>query len=101
MNSGQTFSMKAVATAGESTYAGIVRMVTAAQTAKAPFIRIADRYALLLLPVTITLAGGAWLVTGDPIRGLAVLVVATPCPPTRIVVCPLRLPGQGLEVATG
>ena len=33
-------------------------MVTAAQTAKAPFIRLADRYALLLLPVTLSLAGG-------------------------------------------
>jgi heavy metal translocating P-type ATPase len=80
LNAGQTFSMKAVATAGESTYAGIVRLVTAAQTAKAPFIRLADRYALLLLPVTVFVAGGAWLLTGDPVRGLAVLVVATPCP---------------------
>ena len=51
LNAGQTFSMKATATAGESTYAGIVRLVTAAQTAKSPFIRLADRYALLLLPV--------------------------------------------------
>jgi heavy metal translocating P-type ATPase len=80
LNAGETFSMKAVATAKESTYAGIVRLVTAAQTAKAPFIRLADRYALLLLPVTVAAAGGAWLLTGDPIRGLAVLVVATPCP---------------------
>jgi heavy metal translocating P-type ATPase len=80
LNAGETFSMKAMATAGESTYAGIVRLVTAAQTAKAPFIRLADRYALLLLPVTVFVAGGAWLLTGDPIRGLAVLVVATPCP---------------------
>ena len=80
LNAGQTFSMKATATAGESTYAGIVRLVTAAQTAKSPFIRLADRYALLLLPVTLLVAGGAWLLTGDPIRGLAVLVAATPCP---------------------
>jgi heavy metal translocating P-type ATPase len=80
LNAGQTFSMKATATAGQSTYAGIVRLVTAAQTAKSPFIRLADRYALLLLPITIVVAGGAWFLTGDPIRGLAVLVVATPCP---------------------
>jgi len=80
LNAGETFSLKATTTAGESTYAGIVRLVTAAQTAKAPFIRLADRYALLLLPVTVAVAGGAWLLTGDPIRGLAVLVVATPCP---------------------
>jgi heavy metal translocating P-type ATPase len=80
VNAGETFEFAATATAGESTYAGIVRMVTAAQTAKAPFIRIADRYALLLLPATIVVAGLAWWLSGDPIRALAVLVAATPCP---------------------
>jgi heavy metal translocating P-type ATPase len=80
LNAGDTFEVKATATAEESTYAGIVRLVTAAQTAKAPFIRLADRYALLLLPVTILVAGVAWVLSGDPIRALAVLVVATPCP---------------------
>ncbi|MGE0022414.1 MAG: heavy metal translocating P-type ATPase [Hyphomicrobium sp.] len=80
LNAGETFEMRATARAGESTYAGIVRMVTAAQTAKAPFIRLADRYALLLLPVTLLLAGAAWILSGDPIRGLAVLVASTPCP---------------------
>ena len=80
LNAGETFELRATATAGESTYAGIVRMVTAAQTAKAPFIRLADRYALLLLPITLAVAGVAWLVSGDAIRGLAVLVAATPCP---------------------
>src|SRR6516162_8542921 len=80
LNAGETFEMRATATAGASTYAGIVRMVTAAQTAKAPFIRVADRYALLLLPVTLAVAGAAWLLSGDSIRGLAVLVAATPCP---------------------
>ena len=80
INAGETFELRATAIAGESTYAGIVRMVTAAQTAKAPFIRLADRYALLLLPVTLLLAGAAWFLSGDPTRGLAVLVAATPCP---------------------
>lgn len=80
VNAGETFEMRATARAGDSTYAGIVKMVTAAQTAKAPFIRLADRYALLLLPVTLILAAAAWLWSGDPIRGLAVLVASTPCP---------------------
>jgi cation transport ATPase len=53
-------------------------LVTAAQTAKSPFIRLADRYALLFLPVTLSLAGAAWIMSGDAIRGLAVLVTATP-----------------------
>ena len=80
VNAGETFEMQATATAGESTYAGIVRLVTAAQTAKAPFIRMADKYALLLLPVTLVVAGAAWLASGDALRGLAVLVASTPCP---------------------
>jgi heavy metal translocating P-type ATPase len=80
LNAGETFEIRASATASESTYAGIVRMVSAAQTAKSPFMRLADRYALLLLPATLLLAGGAWLFSGDPVRGLAVLVAATPCP---------------------
>ena len=80
VNAGRTFSIAATATEGESTYAGIVRMATAAQTAKSPVIRLADRFALLLLPASLGLAGIAWMVSGDPVRALAVLVAATPCP---------------------
>ncbi len=80
LNAGETFEIRAAATASGSTYAGIVRMVSAVQTAKSPFIRLADRYALLLLPITVAIAGGAWMFSGDPVRGLAVLVAATPCP---------------------
>ena len=39
--------------------------------------------------VTIVLGGGAWWVAGDPIRALAVLVVATPCP--LILAAPVAL----------
>ena len=80
LNAGETFDMTVTAVAGESTYAGIVRLVTAAQTAKAPFVRLADRYALMFLPVTLALALIAWLISGDLLRSLAVLVAATPCP---------------------
>jgi heavy metal translocating P-type ATPase len=89
VNAGETFEMRAAATAGESTYAGIVRLVAAAQTAKSPFIRLADRYALLLLPVTLAIAGTAWFLSDDPVRGLAVLVAATPCP--LILAAPVAL----------
>jgi hypothetical protein len=80
LNAGETFELRATTTARESTYAGIVRMVSAAQTAKAPFVRMADRFALLLVPLTLLTAGGAWFFSGDPIRALAVLVASTPCP---------------------
>jgi heavy metal translocating P-type ATPase len=80
LNAGDAFEIRASAISSESTYAGIVRMVSAAQTAKSPFIRMADRYALLFLPITLAIAGGAWFFSNDPVRALAVLVAATPCP---------------------
>jgi heavy metal translocating P-type ATPase len=80
LNAGDSFEIRASTIASESTYAGIVRMVSAAQTAKSPFIRMADRYALLLLPITLAIAAGAWFFSHNPVRALAVLVAATPCP---------------------
>lgn len=80
VNAGEAFAMRASAIAAQSTYAAIVDMVAAAQTSKAPFIRMADRFAMVMLPATLILAGLAWYLSSDPIRALAVLVVATPCP---------------------
>lgn len=79
-NAGEAFHLTASRRAAESTYAGIVRLVAAAQRSRAPMSRLADRYAMVFLTATIVLAGGAWLWSGDPIRAVAVLVVATPCP---------------------
>jgi heavy metal translocating P-type ATPase len=70
----------ATATAERSTYAGIVRLVEQAQAASAPFVRVADRFATAFVPLTLLLAGVAWAWTSDPVRAVAVLVVATPCP---------------------
>lgn len=79
-NVGDAFDLSATHSAAESTYAGIVRLIEAAQASKAPMTRLADRFAMAFLALTVVLAGGAWLWSGDPIRALAVLVVATPCP---------------------
>ncbi|MDP2734078.1 MAG: heavy metal translocating P-type ATPase, partial [Hoeflea sp.] len=79
-NAGEAFDLTASRPAKDSTYAGIVRLVEAAQKSKAPMARLADRYSLVFLAVTIALAFAAWWFTGDPVRAVAVLVVATPCP---------------------
>jgi heavy metal translocating P-type ATPase len=79
-NAGEAFDMIATRPAAESTYAGIVRLVEDAQRSRAPMSRLADRYALVFLVLTVVLAGAAWWLSGDPIRAVAVLVVATPCP---------------------
>ena len=79
-NVGEAFDLLATRRAAESTYAGIVRLVEAAQRSRAPMARLADRYAIVFLALTIAIAGAAWIFSGDPIRAVAVLVVATPCP---------------------
>jgi heavy metal translocating P-type ATPase len=79
-NAGEPFDLTATRLAEESTYAGIVRLVEEAQRSKAPMARLADRWSLGFLAVTIAIAAAAWWFTGDPIRAVAVLVVATPCP---------------------
>ncbi|WP_448325994.1 heavy metal translocating P-type ATPase [Sulfitobacter sp. M13] len=79
-NAGAAFDLRATRPAVDSTYAGIVRLVEAAQKSKAPMARLADKYSMLFLAVTLALATAAWWFTGDPIRAVAVLVVATPCP---------------------
>ena len=75
--------------ARESAYAALVRLVEQAQTQRAPMVRMADRYAGFFLPVTLVAAGLAWALSGDPVRALAVVVVATPCP--LILAAPIAL----------
>ncbi len=79
-NAGDAFELRATRPAAESAYANLVRLVRAAETQRAPFIRLADRYAAFFLPVTLVVAAAAWIAAGDPERSVAVLVVATPCP---------------------
>ena len=79
-NAGGVFDLTATRIAAESTYAGVVRLVEAAQKARAPMSRLADRYAMVFLVLTVALAAAAWSLSGDPVRAVAVLVVATPCP---------------------
>ncbi|HTK56698.1 MAG TPA: heavy metal translocating P-type ATPase [Gemmatimonadales bacterium] len=72
--------IRATRVAAESQYALIVRLVRSAQASKAPLQREADRWATWFTPVTLLVCLGAWLLSHDPLRVLAVLVVATPCP---------------------
>ena len=73
-------TVQALAVALESQYARIVELVRTAQASKGPLQRLADRYAAWFTPLTLIVCVAAWLLSGDPIRVLAVLVVATPCP---------------------
>jgi heavy metal translocating P-type ATPase len=106
VNAGSPFDLLASAPAAESTYAGIVRLVQTAEAEKAPFVRLADRYGAIFLPLTLLVAGIAWVISGDPVRAVAVLVVATPCPlilaaPVAIVAGISRAAQRGAIVKGG
>ncbi|MFO1432988.1 MAG: heavy metal translocating P-type ATPase [Candidatus Competibacteraceae bacterium] len=106
VNAGGPFDLRALVTAANSTYAGVICLVEAAQTTKAPFVRLADRYALLFVPLTLGLAGLTWVLSGEPVRALAVLVVATPCPlilaaPVAIVSGISRAARRGILIKGG
>ena len=88
-NAGAPFEVRSDRPASESAYAALVRLVEQAQGQRAPFVRMADHYAGIFLPVTLVVAGLAWALSGDPVRALAVVVVATPCP--LILAAPIAL----------
>jgi len=106
VNAGDAFEMTVTRPAAQSTYAHIVRLVEQAQQSKAPVVRIADRLAVWFLLVTVAIAGAAWWLSGDHLRALAVLVVATPCPlilalPVALISGISRAASQGILIKDG
>lgn len=89
VNAGATFRMRAERDAEASTYAAIIRLTRAAAETRPPLARLADRWALGFLVATAAVCAGAWAWSGDAVRALAVLVVATPCP--LILAAPIAL----------
>ncbi len=96
VNGEGTLTVRAVATAGESQYAHIVALVASAQASKARLQRLADRYAVWFTPFTLVVCAIVFAVTHDPVRVLAVLVVATPGP--LILATPIAFIG-GINLA--
>ena len=88
VNASRAFDLLITAPAAESTYAGVVRLVSEAEASQAPFVRLADRYAMWFLALALGAASVAWGVAGAA-RAVAVLVVATPCP--LILAAPVAL----------
>lgn len=80
VNGALALRMRVTARAEDSQYQRIVQLVTEAAESKAPFVRMADRYAVPFTAVAYLLAAAGWIISGDPARFAEVLVVATPCP---------------------
>ncbi|HEX9153808.1 MAG TPA: hypothetical protein VF809_03240, partial [Candidatus Saccharimonadales bacterium] len=73
-----TIIAKALHSANESQYHQIIKAVRAAARSQAPLARMADRYVVPFTVISFGIAGMAWALSGESIRFLQVLTVATP-----------------------
>lgn len=97
---------KAVSTADNSQYQQIIRLVRGASATQAPFVRLADRYALPFTILAYAIASTVWILSGDATRFLEVIIVATPCPlllaaPIAVISGMARASRYGIIVKSG
>jgi heavy metal translocating P-type ATPase len=98
--------IRVTAVASDSQYQRIVALVAEASESRAPFVRMADRYAVPFTIGAYLLAIAGWVASGDPARFAEVLVVATPCPliiaaPVAFIAGMSRAARQGIIVKNG
>jgi heavy metal translocating P-type ATPase len=97
---------KVTALAADSQYQRIVKLVRTAAASQAPFVRLADRYSIPFTFFAYALGVGAWVLSGDAVRFLEVIIVATPCPlilaaPIALISGMARASKYGIIVKTG
>lgn len=74
-----SIDIKATKVGEDSSLQKLIRMVQEAENNKAPMQRIVDKWAAWLVPIALAIAVVTYLVTGDIIRAVTVLVVFCPC----------------------
>lgn len=92
LNSESAITIRADKLAVDSRYAKIMEVMKASEQDRPQMRRLADRLGAFYTPLAVALALVAWIVSGDPIRFLAVLVVATPCP--LLIAIPVAIIGS-------
>lgn len=76
----------------DSRYAKIMQIMRESEQRRPRLRRLADQLGAFYTPVAVAIAVAAWIVSGDPNRFLAVLVVATPCP--LLIAIPVAIIGS-------
>lgn len=89
--------LRAERPAADSRYAQIMRVMEQSEQNRPKIQRLADRLGAWYTPVALTVAASAWALSGEAVRFLAVLVVATPCP--LLIAIPVALVGTISQAA--
>jgi heavy metal translocating P-type ATPase len=92
VNGDTALVIRATRLAMDSRYAQIMRVMQESEQRRPHIRRLADQLGALYTPVAVAIAGAAWWATGQPLRFLAVLVVATPCP--LLIAIPVAIVGS-------
>lgn len=74
-----TFTMRVEQVSGDSALQRMVRLAEEAEANKAPIVTAADKWATWLVVIALTCAVVTWIVTGEFMRAVTVLVVFCPC----------------------
>ncbi|MBR0171196.1 MAG: cation-translocating P-type ATPase [Lachnospiraceae bacterium] len=98
--------MKAEKTGTDSSLQKLIRMVEEAENNQAPTQRIADRWASILVPVALLIAIATFVLTGNIVRAVTVLVVFCPCAlvlatPTAIMAAIGQATKRGVIIKSG
>ena len=80
INGESAITIEATRPAQDSRYAKIMQVMRDTEQRKPQMRRLGDQLGAIYTPIAVVLAIFAWVISGDPTRFLAVLVVATPCP---------------------
>ena len=80
INGESAVTIRAVRVAVDSRYARIMHVMRDSEQRRPALRRLGDQLGAWYTPLALAFAGAAWAWSGDPVRFLAVLVVATPCP---------------------
>lgn len=80
LNGDSPLIIKTTQPTSHSRYASIVKVLEEAEQTRPSIRRLGDKIAMYFAPVALIFALMAWYFSGDAVRFLAVLVIATPCP---------------------
>jgi heavy metal translocating P-type ATPase len=80
INGEAVLTIRATRLATDSRYAKIMAVMRDSEQRRPRLRRLGDQLGTWYTPFAVAIALGAWIVSGDPVRFLSVLVVATPCP---------------------
>lgn len=80
INGETVLTVRTEKSSADSRYAAIVEVLQEAEQKRPTIRRLGDQIGAIFAPLTLIIAFGTWYFTGDAIRFLAVLVIATPCP---------------------